>query len=377
MILLSDNTTSQFIEILSSWSNPFLLILFFSIVILLVLFFINRHLIKPLEEKHIQEKKELELKNNRMMALFAELDPDPVVRIDSDGKVNFNNQSASDLLEIAPGDIIFDKFSIIEPQKLIELIGADSRYTFPFDFNGVHYNVVMQGNSALRIAQLYLRDISVIKDLETKLKQLSNYLQYQLDEERFRIANELHDGIIQDLYLVKMGIRKLSKQNSIELIDMISSQVETVTEELRRIIYDLKPRILDELGLEPALQSLCNNVVKESGINGSIKVVGINSRLSKKVELFFYRVIQEALSNIVKHSGATEFGVILTKDDNLMRAMVIDNGCGLKKTEVIYTNSGFGLINMKERTEGFGGVFKLHSTENEGLTITAEIPVPQ
>lgn len=377
MILLSDNITSQFIEILSSWSNPFLLILFFSIVILLVLFFINRHLIKPLEQKHIQEKKELELKNSRMMALFAELDPDPVIRIDSDGKVNFNNQSASDLLEIVPGDIIFDKFSIIEPQKLVALIGANSRYTFPFDFNGVHYNVVMQGNSALRIAQLYLRDISVIKDLETKLKQLSNYLQYQLDEERFRIANELHDGIIQDLYLVKMGIRKLSKQNSIELIDMISSQVETVTEELRRIIYDLKPRILDELGLEPALQSLCNNVIKESGINGSIKVVGINSRFSKKVELFFYRVIQEAVSNIVKHSGATEFGVILTKDDNLIRAMVIDNGCGLKKTEVIYTNSGFGLINMKERTEGFGGVFKLHSTENEGLTITAEIPVPQ
>jgi signal transduction histidine kinase len=377
MILLSDNITSQFIEILSSWSNPFLLILFFSIVILLVLFFINRHLIKPLEQKHLQEKKELELKNNRMMALFAELDPDPVVRIDSDGKVNFNNQSASDLLEIAPGDIIFDKFSIIEPQKLIELIGADSRYIFPLDFNGVHYNVVMQGNSSLRIAQLYLRDISVIKNLETKLKQLSNYLQYQLDEERFRIANELHDGIIQDLYLVQMGVRKLSKQNSIELIDMISSQVETVTEELRRIIYDLKPKILDELGLEPALQSLCNNVIKESGINGSIKVVGINSRLSKKVELFFYRVIQEAVSNIVKHSGATEFGVILTKDDNLMRAMVIDNGCGLKKTEVSYTNSGFGLINMKERTEGFGGVFKLHSTENEGLTITAEIPVPQ
>lgn len=377
MILLSDNITSQFIEILSSWSNPLLLVLFFIIIIFLVLFFINRHLIKPLEQKHTLEKKEIEYKNSRMMALFAELDPDPVIRIDSDGKVNFNNQSASDLLGIVPGDIIFDKFSIIEPQKLIELIGANSRFRFPFDFNGVHYSVVLQGNSALRIAQLYLRDISAIKDLETKLKQLSNYLQYQLDEERFRIANELHDGIIQDLYLVKMGIRKLSKQNPIELIDMISSQVETVTEELRRIIYELKPRILDELGLEPALQSLCNNVIKESGIHGSIKVVGINSRLSKKVELYFYRVIQEAVSNIVKHSGATEFGVILAQDDNLMRVMVTDNGCGLKKDTASYTNSGFGLINMKERTEGFGGVFRLHSTENAGLTITAEIPVPQ
>lgn len=377
MILLSDNITSQFIEILSSWSNPLLLIFFFIIIIVLVLFFINRYLIKPLEQKHTLEKKEIEYKNSRMMALFAELDPDPVIRIDSEGKVNFNNQSASDLLEIAPGDIIFDKFSIIEPQKLVALIGSNSRYTFPFDFNGVHYNVVMQGNSALGIAQLYLRDISAIKDLEIKLKQLSNYLQHQLDEERFRIANELHDGIIQDLYLVQMGIRKLSKQNSIELIDMISSQVETVTDELRRIIYDLKPRILDELGLEPALKSLCNNVIKESGINGSIKVIGLNSRLNKKVELFFYRVIQEAVSNVVKHSGATEFGVILTKDDNLMRTMVTDNGCGLKKSEVSYTNSGFGLINMKERTEYFGGVFKIISTENEGLTITAEIPVPQ
>ena len=377
MIFITDNISTNFFEILSSWSNPLILIIFFAIIIFLALYFINKHLIKPLEQKHIQEKKELELKNSRMMALFAELDPDPVLRVDLDGRVNFNNEAASGLLKIKIGDSIFDRFESIVPQKLGELIGSDSKHTFPFEFGGVHYNVMIKGNSALGIAQFYLRDVSTIKNLEIKLKQLSNYLQNQLDEERFRIANELHDGIIQDLFLVQMGIRKLSEQHSKELIDIIKSQVETATEELRRIIYDLKPKILDEIGLEPALKSLCNNVVKESGITGSVEVMGLSSRLDRKVELFFYRVVQEAVSNVVKHSGATEFGIILVKDDKVIRAMVTDNGCGLKIEKTNDPKTGFGLINMKERTEGFGGVFRINSTENEGLTIIAEIPVKQ
>ncbi len=180
MILLSDNTTSQFIEILSSWSNPFLLILFFSIVILLVFFFINRHLIKPLEQKHIQEKKELELKNNRMMALFAELDPDPVIRVDVDGMINFHNNSATKFFNITNPTSVFNYINSISENKLGEIIAKDSQFSFPYEYNGVHFNVLVKGDSSLGIAQIYLRDISQIKNLELKLKQLYNHLQNQL-----------------------------------------------------------------------------------------------------------------------------------------------------------------------------------------------------
>ena len=84
---------------------------------------------------------------------------------------------------------------------------------------------------------------------------------------------------------------------------------------------------------------------------------------------------QEALSNIVKHSGATEFGIILVKDDKLVRIIITDNGCGLVIKDDHNEKFGFGLINMKERTEGLGGIFKINSLENEGLTIIAEVPL--
>jgi signal transduction histidine kinase len=375
MILATDSTANQFIEILSSWSNPLLLIFFFIIIIVLVLFFINRHLIKPLEQKHTLEKKEIEYKNSKMMALFAELDPDPVIRVDVDGRVNFFNEAALKLLSITKDISVPEAIFKISQKELGEMIASDSTRSLHLERNGVHYNVLLKCDSALNIAQFYLRDISVIKNLEIKLKLLSNHLQNQLDEERFRIAHELHDGIIQELYLVQLGLRNMTESNSLEQIGMIKSQVESATEELRRIIYDLKPKVLDEMGLEPALRTLCNNVSTESGIAGSIQVIGLNERLDKKIEIYFYRIIQEAVSNIAKHSGATEYSVIVSKDSERIRTIVSDNGCGLKSNYEKSTKAGFGILNMKERTEGFGGVFKIDSIENEGLTLITEIPI--
>jgi signal transduction histidine kinase len=344
----------------------------------MLLYFLNRYLVKPLEQKHIQEKKEIELRNSKMMALFAELDPDPVLRVDHEGNVTFFNNAAHSLLKIETGTIITDKVFNISLSELQQKIESNESYSFAFPFNGAHYNVLLKGNADLGIAQFYLRDISGIKNLEIKLKQLSTHLQNQIDEERFRIAHELHDGIAQDLYFVQLGLRKISEesaQNIETMLQPIKSQLENTTEELRRIIYDLKPKILDEMGLEPALRTLCNNIKKESGISGSIQIVGMNQRLEKKMEIYLYRLVQEALSNIIKHSGASEFSVILIKDNGLLRTMITDNGCGINESKKIESsNSGFGLLNMKERTEGFGGKLKIDSSKSNGMTIIAEVP---
>lgn len=179
-----------------------------------------------------------------------------------------------------------------------------------------------------------------------------------------------------------MGLRNLAEEsttdNILSLIEPINSQIENSIDELRRIIYDLKPKILDEMGLEPALQTLCNNIANETGIRGNIEILGINQRLDKKLEIYFYRVIQEAISNIVKHSGASEFSVILIKEKENIKTIISDNGCGFGGDKIIMEDrSGFGLLNIKERTEGLGGVFKIDSSENEGLTLIAEIPIQQ
>ena len=381
MIQTADNYNSLFYDVINSWSNPLFLIIFIAVTVVILLYFINRYLVKPLEHKHIQEKKEIELRNSKMMAQFAELDPDPVLRVNYEGKVIFFNKAAYSLLKIEIGTILTDKIfnlSLPDLQKKIEL---NESYSFAFPFNGVHYNVLLKGNADLGIVQFYLRDISGIKNLEIKLKQLSTHLQNQLDEERFRIAHELHDGIVQDLYFVQLGLRRMSDEsaeNIIALLQPIEFHLENTTEELRRIIYDLKPKVLDEMGLEPALRTLCNNISKESGISGSIQIIGLNQRLNKKLEIYFYRLIQEAISNIVKHSGASEFSVIIMKDKEILRTIITDNGCGIIDNEKIEgENSGFGLLNMKERTEGFNGVLKIDSSETNGLTIIAEIPFRQ
>lgn len=381
MIQTADNYNSLFYDIISSWSNPFLLIIFIAAMVVILLYFVNRYLVKPLEQKHIQEKKEIELRNSKMMAQFAELDPDPVLRVDYEGNVIFFNKAAYSLLKIETGTIVTNKIFNISLPDLQKKIGSNENYSFTFQFNDAHYNVLLKGDADLGIAQFYLRDISRIKNLEIKLKQLSAHLQNQIDEERFRIAHELHDGIAQDLYFVQLGLRRISEESSQEIDAMlkpIKSQLENTTEELRRIIYDLKPKILDEMGLEPALRTLCNNISKESGIAGSVQVIELNQRLDKKLEIYFYRLIQEAISNIVKHSGATEFSVILIRDKKILRTIITDNGCGIIDNRKIESkNSGFGLLNMKERTEGFGGKLKIDSSETNGLTIIAEIPFQQ
>ncbi len=377
MILTYDNVVDQFAKIFTSWSNPVFLILFITVTILFLLYFFNKYLIKPLEKKHKLELLQIEFNNSRMMALFAELDPDPVIRVDKSGIINFFNNATTRFFKLSNSTNIYSYIKSITEKKLGEIITNGSQYSFQYEYNGAHFNVLVKGDSSLGIAHFYLRDITSIKNLELQLKQLSNYLQNQLDEERFRIANELHDGIIQEMYLIKMGISKLNDRYDKDLIGTIKTQIESTTEELRSIIYDLKPKVLDELGLVPATKTLCNNIMKETNIKGSLEIIGLNGRLDKKLEICFYRIIQEALGNIVKHSNATEFEIVFFKDESLVRVIVKDNGSGLKLNNTEDVKSGFGFINMRERIEGLGGILVVNSIDNEGLTIIAEVPVKE
>jgi signal transduction histidine kinase len=172
-------------------------------------------------------------------------------------------------------------------------------------------------------------------------------------------------------------MNKIEEENRLDQdahMESVKSQLKSLSDELRRIIYDLKPKVLDEMGLEPALNTLCNNVSAESGITGSIQLIGFNGRLNKKHELFFYRIIQEGLSNIIKHSGASEFSVFMVKNDSSIKAIITDNGCGLKEKNSDDNTKHFGLMNIRERTEGLGGTLKINSNTNEGVTLIAEIP---
>ncbi len=371
----------EYLKYFLSPNNPILFSLLFVILIAVLVYFISKYIILPLNKKHQSEKHEIELKNSRLMALFAELDPDPIIRIDAEGKILLSNIAAKKLFSIDPDSGNIEKILPFLTQTEIQRnIQSDKKFSNTIKVFDDHYTVLFVGNSNLGIAQIYFRNITKRKILEDRLKKLGNYLQEQIEDERNRIASELHDSIGQQLLLTKLKMQRieeklnLASDNEIKDLDKI---LQDTISELKTIIYNLRPKILDELGLGPALTSLVHLITEQSGIKGSLDVNNLNGMLDKRIELFTFRLAQETLNNIMKHSGAEEFDLILQENKNNLRLIVSDNGNGfdIKATGTGDALNGFGLLNMKERVESFGGELKIDSTPGEGTVIMATIPV--
>ena len=316
------------------------------------------------------------------MALFAELDPDPILRIDYEGKIILSNEAAKRLFSLKPDPInLSDILTFLTLNQVKRGIDTDSKISGTIRLFDNHYTVLFVGNSNLKIAQVYFRDITKRKILEDKLKKLGNYLQEQIEEERNRIASELHDSIGQGLLLIKLKTQKieekLKKIHADDEINNLDDILQDTIKELKTIIYNLRPKILDELGLGPAITSLVQIVTEQSGIRGSLNIHSLNGRMDKKIELFTFRLAQETLNNIIKHSEANEFNLIIQTNSDNLRLIVSDNGKGfdLKSLTGEHDLGGFGLLNMKERVESFGGEIKIDSTPGEGTVIMATIPV--
>lgn len=372
----------EYLKYLLSPNNPIIISILFVVLVAVFVYFISKYIILPLNKKHQLEKHEIELKNSRLMALFAELDPDPIIRIDIEGKVLLSNQAAKKLFSLNSEIVtITNILPFLTQNKITAGITSDEKFSNTIQIFKNHYTVLFVGNSNLHIAQIYFRDITKRKILETRLRKLGHYLQEQIEEERNRIASELHDSIGQGLLLIKLRIQKIEHQltaakDNKEIIELDNILEDTI-KELKTIIYNLRPKILDELGLGPAITSLVHLISGQSNIKGSLNVQKLNGRLDKKLELFTFRLAQETLNNIIKHSDAAEFNLILQENPNNLRLIVSDNGKGFDIKSLVSEQEfgGFGLLNMKERVESFGGELKIDSTPGEGTVIMATIPI--
>ncbi len=371
----------EYLKYFLSPNNPILFSLLFVILIAVLVYFISKYIILPLNKKHRDEKHEIELKSSRLMALFAELDPDPIIRVDAGGQILLSNLAAKELFKITPDSgNIEEVLPFLTQDEIQRGINSNKKFSNTIQVFDNHYTVLFVGNSNLGIGQIYFRDITKRKILEDRLKKLGHYLQEQIEEERNRIASELHDSIGQQLLLTKLRIQKIEEKLNLasdnEISDLDRILQDTISE-LKTIIYNLKPKILDELGLGPAVTSLVHLISEQSGIKGSLNIHNLNGRLDKRLELFTFRLAQETLNNIMKHSGADEFNVILQENKNNLRLIVSDNGKGfdIKERGNEYGLNGFGLLNMKERVESFGGELKIDSTPGEGTMIMAKIPI--
>ena len=374
----------DYVNLIFSLNNPIIYSVFLVFFFLLIVYIFYKYIFFPAQKKHSEEKKEYELKNARLMALFAELDPAPVIRIDMNAKIIHANDAAMDLNNNEP---IIGKNAVEFFPQLTEhpsdLITGNKSFQFLFQTNGRYYEVWFKGIANLEIAQLYFNDITdrnifekELLNSKKKLQELSNHLLDKVEEERQRIARELHDSVGQNLLFIKLMLQNTNykqfhseHENNIKIISALEKSIT----ELKRILFDLKPRILEEAGLNAAISSLCTNVSSESGIKGDVDFVGKEERLNNKLEVCIYRIIQEGLSNIVKHSKAKNFNVLMVNNSSSVRIMISDDGIGFLENNNNMI-SHFGLMNMKERVENFKGNFKIESEINKGSLLIAEIP---
>jgi signal transduction histidine kinase len=375
---MTDNL-NQYLKLLFSLNDPIYYSIVFTVLLFILLYLIFKYVVHPMQKKYKAEKMELELKNARLMALFAELDPDPVIRINMQGEIIYMNNSAAVLVkdEKLDGRHIKEIIPIINFPVDYYILNNRSK-NISYSLNSKNYSILFKGISSLEIAQLYFHDITEKIEYENKLKELSASLQNKIEEDRQRIARELHDDIGQNLLILKMNL--INKYRSIlntaglendfqESIDFL----QKILLELKIILYDLKPPVLEEMGLNMALSSLINKISGDGLLKGSFNVFGVDKRLNPKVEITLYRIVQEAINNILKHSYAKEFSVQLIRQNSIIKMLIYDDGIGFN-----YNNNGFngyGLINMRERVESFKGNFKIESSNNNGTLLVVEIPV--
>ena len=233
--------------------------------------------------------------------------------------------------------------------------------------------------------------VSVFADLHRKSRQLdqlnrelhnlSSRLMTLQDDERRRVARELHDGLGQDLVAAKMMVDRTNlRSHSIEANEQarngVSSLMDRIIQKIRGVSHLLHPPLLDEVGLCSAVQWYLDELNKRSGINTSLSVQPAEfPRLKPELETTIFRIVQEALTNVFRHSGARQTSVSLTAEQGQMVVVVRDDGKGVSSdTEhVLVQPSGSGLGAMRQRAQGLGGELRLQNTR-PGTVVHVIIP---
>lgn len=209
---------------------------------------------------------------------------------------------------------------------------------------------------------------------DERLREVAHrYVQFQVEQRR-NFARELHDGINQLMVSVKFRIElardKLSKQDdsAINDLDKGGDVLNMAIQEVRRISHDLRPIQLDDLGLESALHSMCQDFQERTGIETNIMLSLPEQRLPDDIEITLYRITQEALTNVERHAQAKHVGLRIWPRERMIWVEISDDGQGFEQQNEL---DGIGLLNMRERTELLSGRFSVRSKPGAGTRIRA------
>jgi PAS domain S-box-containing protein len=213
-------------------------------------------------------------------------------------------------------------------------------------------------------------EITERKRVEQELQKMMTTIIDVQEEERKRLSRNLHDGIGQNLYSHLITINRLISETDHPLLHQMQKEATQLIEEIRDISWELRPSVLDDLGLVPAIRSFLSRFSDNYNIDVYFECM-LNRRLDISIELTIYRIIQEALTNIRKYADVSEAAVTVRDFDESVRVMIEDKGRGFEKET---QTRGVGLFSMDERARAVGGELTINSSPGKGTRVILEIP---
>lgn len=242
------------------------------------------------------------------------------------------------------------------------------------------FRVVLMIFAAGIILIAHLYRVRHLKQRQKRQIEFSNKLIESQEAERIRIAAELHDSLGQNLLIINNELAQFAHQpgSERENIEEIVTLVKDSINEVREISHNLHPHLLDKLGLTKAIDAMINKTSHAINIQFEVKTENLDGMLAKKNEIHYYRIVQEALNNIAKHSHARTVWIKTQIKNNFIYTIIKDNGKGYDKSQYESKSSseiGLGLSDMHERAKLIGGTLRISTQLNQGTEIRLVVPI--
>jgi two-component system sensor histidine kinase NreB len=214
-------------------------------------------------------------------------------------------------------------------------------------------------------------EVTQLKETEEELQSMMAKMIQVQEEERKRFSRDLHDGIGQSLFSLKISLDRIMQASKDPRLEAIGLEISKLMSEVRELAWELRPSVLDDLGIVPALRTYFDNFERHYGIRIRFEN-NLRRRLHILAETTIYRVVQEALTNIGKYAGVSEAAVTLQDLITNVEAVIEDRGVGFMRKEA---GQGVGLFSMEERARSISGGLSIHSEPGMGTTIKLCVPV--
>nr|WP_262896329.1 sensor histidine kinase [Hyunsoonleella ulvae] len=195
------------------------------------------------------------------------------------------------------------------------------------------------------------------------------------EKERQRIANDLHDDLGGLMATVKLHFNALKDKQTPELFDKTTTLLDDAYQKIRSIAHVKNSGVIAKQGLLVAVKNMADKISMANTISVEVTHHGLENRLENSLELTIFRIIQELITNVIKHAEATEATIHLTNHDDVLNIMIEDNGVGFNPKQVTKSHKGMGISSIDKRVEHLNGKMTIESEKSIGTTIIIDIPI--